>query len=303
MSRAWIIVVSVIGIGLALFGGYRFLSSRQQANRAASPVETNASFDECVASQTKPGQDPSVANDACIRLQDSAASATTNQTSPDSATRSRTSSDTPPLTIKSLPLALAPYDAATGKAGDIAFTKEKLSTGLIFMDYGYVISGEISANGEKSNPQPTFLAPLGTQVRSIVDGVVVAIPELYSGDFSIQVADSTTSSWIYETEHVLNPTVAVGERVTAGQAIAEVSNHDSQHNGGLGLVEMGILQAGNPPQHVCPFTYLDSSIAGSTNQALTQLYSDWESYRGDTSLYNESALTTPGCLTLDAIKG
>ncbi len=212
--------------------------------------------------------------------------------------------DEPALKLKSIGINLGYYDPTTSTAGDLKFTKSKFMFGIIFSDYGYFIPGEQSAGGkDKFNPQPTFTAPMGTKVMSLVDGVVTKVPLLYSGDYSIHVATNPQSRWIYETEHVINPLVKVGDEVKAGQVIAEVSPHNKDANGGFGIVEIGILKGGNPPQHVCPFAYLDESIREDIQKKLTSLYSSWEKYRGDSSLYDENALKQPGCLMLDPIDG
>lgn len=210
----------------------------------------------------------------------------------------------PPLKLKSIGIELGDFDAETKSAGDIVFTDQDIQGygNVIFFDYGAVAEAN-SAADRRLNPQPTFILPLGTKVRSLVDGVVVNIPELYSNDFSIQVADKKDSQWLYETEHVINPTVKVGDTVKAGQVIAEVSTHDSQYHPGFGLYEIGILHAGNPPQHVCPFNYLDPSIRDDVFKKLTNFYAAWETYRGDKNLYDESKHVVPGCYTLDPVEG
>ena len=187
---------------------------------------------------------------------------------------------------------------------DFKFTKEKLQFNRLFMGYGFVIPGNETSSGmDKSNPQPTYILPLGTPVRSLVDGVVANMPTLWSGDISIQVTtDGKLQRWVYETEHVINPKVKVGDRVTAGQIIAEVSDFDKGAPAGFGTVEIGILKGGNPPQHICPFAYLDDSIKEETFIKLKNLFRDWEEYTGNTSLYDE-LLTVPGCLIPDPIKG
>lgn len=212
--------------------------------------------------------------------------------------------DEPPLKLRSIGINLDYYNPTTNKAGDVQFTKAKLVTGLLYSDFGYVIPKSITASGEdKANPQPTFILPMGTKVRSLVDGVVVNVPKLYSNDYSIQVATDSKSQWIYETEHVINSLVKVGDIVKAGQVIAEVSPHDQQGNGGFGMFEIGILKGGNPPSHVCPFAYLDDSIKSDTQKKLKALYEAWEGYREDTTLYDESKHITPGCYTFDLIQG
>lgn len=212
--------------------------------------------------------------------------------------------DEAPLLLKGVGIDLDYYDSATGKAGDLVFTKEKLQFDVILTEFGFTIPANQSASGQdKRNPQPTWLVPMGTKVRSIVDGVVTNVSTLYSNDYTIMVASDKNSRWQYETEHVSNPIVKVGETVKAGQVIAEVSPHDKQANAGYGLVEIGILKGGNPPQHVCPFAYLDPSIKADIQKKLIAFYAAWEDYRGNPNLHNEAAQPTPGCLTLEAIDG
>lgn len=219
----------------------------------------------------------------------------------------KTKSDQPPLKLKSLGLNLDEYDPATGMAGDLKFTKSKFTSGiqLLFADYGYIIKAANSSTREdKANPQPTFIAPLGTKVRSLVDGVVFNVPTLYSGDYSVQVYDGRDASWVYETEHVINPLVKKGDTVKAGQVVAEVSNYSAQGYDGLGLFEIGLLRGGQTPSHVCPFTYLDESIKDEMFEKLSALMKSWEEYRGDSTLYpDESTYPILGCLTLEPIQG
>ncbi|MEK7165788.1 MAG: M23 family metallopeptidase [Patescibacteria group bacterium] len=212
-------------------------------------------------------------------------------------------SDEPPLKLKNIGVNLDYYDPKTNKAGDFVFTKEKLQFERLFMGFGFVIPAEITSGGKaKSNPQPTFILPLKTPVRSLVDGVVAQMPTLWSGDISIQVTtDGKLQRWVYETEHVTNPKVKVGDKVKAGQIIAEVSNFDKSAPAGFGAVEIGILKGGQIPEHVCPFAYLDESIREGTFNKMIALFESWENYAGDQSLYSETIV--PGCIAQDPIPG
>jgi len=200
--------------------------------------------------------------------------------------------------IKSMPINIDTYDPATGKAGDMAFPKDAFSKGsidMIFFGYGFVISGENNAQRQdKTNPQPTFLAPVGTKVHALIDGEVVAVSSLYSNDFAIHMKGKG-SDLIFETEHVMNVKVKVGDQVTAGTDIAEVSDYDRRNYAGLGLVEIGVLKGGNPPTHLCTFDFLDDSIKDTTLKKITQLEKDWESFRGKPDLYGEEVI--PGCVS------
>lgn len=200
--------------------------------------------------------------------------------------------DEPPLKLKSIGINFE----------DFKFTKAKLQFGRLFMGYGFYIPAG-NDNPAKYNPQPTFVVPLGTPVRATVDGVVAAIPTLWSGDYSIQVTQNgKMEKWIYETEHLINPRVKVGDRVSAGQIVGEVSDFNHGAPAGFGTVEIGIGIGGNPPHHTCPFAYLDDSIKDETFAKMNALFRSWEEYTSDMTLYDESALI-PGCLTLDLIKG
>ena len=234
---------------------------------------------------------------ACASQQTAVSPSATSETLP-----TPSGTNAPPLFLKSLGVTLGPYDPATGMAGDFRFTNGRLQQNRLWMDYGYVIPGAGTSTGQdKANPQPTFILPMGTKVRSLVDGVVVGVPELYSHDFSIMVASGEQSPWRYETEHVIHPLVRVGDRVTAGQIIAEVSDWSSGGNDGLGMVEIGLLKGGNPPQHFCPFQYLDPSVRAQFQDQIRQFYSAWESYKGDTTLYDEASMPMVGCRTLDPV--
>lgn len=221
-------------------------------------------------------------------------------------TNNQTNVDEPPLLLKSIGVNLDYYESVSNRAGDFLFTKEPLSFGRLFMGFGFVIPGGMSSSGQsKSNPQPTYILPLGTPVRSLVDGIVVSMPILWSNDYSIQVtANGKLEKWIYETEHILNPKVKVGDKVKAGQIIGEVSNFDQGAPAGFGATEIGILKGGSAgPQHVCPFAYLDPSIKEETEKKIVSLFKSWENYIGDSALYDESLSIPPGCLTQDPIDG
>src|SRR3990167_8858172 len=106
--------------------------------------------------------------------------------------------DEPPLKLKSIGVNLDYYDPKTNKAGDFVFTRQKLQFNSLFMEYGFFIPAS-SASSDKKNPQPTFILPLGTPVRSLVDGVVANMPTLWSGDISIHVTNSgKLERWVYE---------------------------------------------------------------------------------------------------------
>ena len=207
-------------------------------------------------------------------------------------------------TIKNIGIRLDYYNPTTNKAGDVVFKKFNFDAGgldAIFNEYGRLNQAN-SAAPARRNPQPTFLAPLGTHVYSLVDGTVVNVPQLYSGDYSIHV-QSPGSDLIFETEHVQNVRVKVGDKVKAGDVVAEVSNYDAANIAGLGLVEIGVLIGGDSPAHACPFAYLDNSIKEDTLKKITALEDSWEQFVGDPDVFDQQSEPIPGCAILDRVEG
>ena len=210
-----------------------------------------------------------------------------------------------PPVLQNIGVELGPYDAATESAGAFRFTRARLVEGSIFMPFGHIVR---SSPSPKANPQPTFVLPLGTPVIAMMDGVVSQLAQLWStptlGDVSVMVsADGTRNScYTVELEHVINPRVKAGESVRAGQVLAEVGPLSKEGNAGMGLVETGILYARDGrPHHLCPFAQLAPSVQTSVHGQLRGLMAAWESYRGDSSIYDESAWVdgVPGCLATD----
>lgn len=224
------------------------------------------------------------------------------QISTTSSTPGEVTTDTPK--IKHLGINLNYYDENTNMAGDIKFIKLPTIEGGLeapFLEYGR-FTPATSAGPARLNPQPTFLAPLGTKVHSLVDGKVVNVSKLYSDDYVIHVQPEG-SDIIFELEHVINVQVKVGDTVIAGQEVAEVSDYDAHNIGGLGLYEIGVLFSGNPPKHACTFDYLDDSIKDETLNKLLALEDAWERFIGKDDIYNQTTDPIIGCATRDIVEG
>jgi hypothetical protein len=231
----------------------------------------------------------------CSNLQDSSIPTQSPTNSPTQAVESE-----PPLLLRTIGFKLDAYNSKTLSAGEMKFTKVPLLFDEIFAPFGQ--QDPRTTDTTKKNPQPVFILPLGTNVLSLVDGEVVDVKQLYSTDYTVMVAKSKTSPWIYETEHILAPTVKVGDKVTAGQILGKVSDYESKSTPGFGLVEIGILHGGMVPEHVCPFQYMDPSIKDTTNANISSLYSAWEAYIKK-DIYIQETFKSPGCVIEGAVKG
>lgn len=213
-------------------------------------------------------------------------------------------SEEPPFKIKGVGLNLDYYDKNSKKAGDIDFSALR-DHKIPFEEYGTWV--EIPNEKPYRNPQPTFVVPKGTKVRALIDGFVIEVPKLYSGDYSVRIATTKDSRWSAETEHVDNPIVKPGDFVKAGQVVAEASTAKTGNNSPWAWFEIGIgkgtQNTEERPDHVCIFKYLDDSIKEETYKKLKSIMAGWEEYKGNTSVYDENASPTPGCLTEEVLDG
>lgn len=181
------------------------------------------------------------------------------------------------------------------------------------VDYGFT-HGAGTAD-ERRNPQPTFHVPLGTPVLAPIDGVVVAIEPLYSGDLTIMfAAELGVRDIVWETEHVEDPSVQVGDTVRAGQPVAVVSDYACYYSReefgneewcgrGIGLVELGYLVGGAVPKHYCPFGDLtDPSALPQIEAALRGAREAIEAIAGET-VFETSSWATPNCIVVEPVEG
>lgn len=219
-----------------------------------------------------------------------------------------------PKVIQNWGLALAPYDAATGKAGVMQIAGVTPPTFGIPADdalYRHIVGLYGEEVRGKREAQIIFMAPLGTPVISMVDGRVCDLPKLYSNDFSVRVAPTGTAcsgnsaSILFEHEHLINPTVKVGDKVKAGQQLGVVSDYNPNWKAkGLGVLDIGVFfskTGSTQPWHACPSNYLAQAKKDSLLATLTSIENAWMTQRGDPSLYNLAAQNPVGCLTQDDI--
>lgn len=203
--------------------------------------------------------------------------------------------------IEHLGIELDFYNPTTNKAGDFAFNdftypwNSEVYNPRVFYDYGAL--DDQNQNKPRSS-QIIYILPLGTKVRAMASGIVTDIADVYSGDYTIFVTNPNSPTWHYEHEHVINPVVVEGETVVAGQVLAEVSDYSQWlKQDGFGVLDIGLFRpVQNAPRHHCPFLYLDESIKQDSFEKIRALYQSWEEYKNDSTLYDETAYSTPGCV-------
>jgi biotin carboxyl carrier protein len=218
-----------------------------------------------------------------------------------------------PSIIQNWGFNLADYDPATGKAGELlvkgvvppTFTGETAARDNSMYRHIVGIIGEVVMGAVE--PQLTFILPLGTPVISMVNGTVCDVPKLYSNDYSIRIAPPGMACMqggayiLFEHEHVLSPSVKVGQKVTAGQKIAIVSDYNPHWKAkGLGILETGVFfskKGSTASWHACLTSYLDPSKKVAMLSTFSKALAAWETERADSTLYDEAAMSPVGCYT------
>ena len=133
---------------------------------------------------------------------------------------------------------------------------------------------------------------------------------LYSGDKSVRIAPEGVpctngrAKVLVETEHVIQPLVSVGQKVTAGQQIASVSDYTRWWTEkGLGIVELGIAINRSNNQgmawHSCPTLSLDKSKAASITSALASAMTAWNAQLGAPQVFDTAKQNPLGCVSTE----
>lgn len=199
--------------------------------------------------------------------------------------------------LKNLGINMEPWDKKTNKAGDFLFENKNYVDNKIFTEFAHKIVNEF---GEKLLPEIGFNVPVGTKVVSPIDGVVTDV-KFYepSQDYLISIKIDESSPWIVGFEHIYNVRIKAGDKVLAGQELAEVS--PSYGKTEFGNVEINVWTGGREGIFkYCPFNFLDDSLKPTYEQKINQLARDWEEFIGK-DVYKQENWVAHGCL-LDRIQ-
>jgi len=196
--------------------------------------------------------------------------------------------------ITNLGVKFADYDINTGRAGDFIFDRSILNTNLngnnkIFFEFGSTLT---QPDGSKKIFPEIIYNQLDTDtdVTALAAGKVVEVTfQPTSNDYAVGVL--VNGNWAVVHDHVREVTVQVNNNVTAGQILGKVAiNRDGQ----TGYTEIQVKD--QKGASYCPLKYLPTDLQTVYSGYISKLISDWEMYMADTGIYNETAMTLPGCL-------
>lgn len=200
-----------------------------------------------------------------------------NTTAPSTEERDQT-----PPTLYNLAIAYESYNAGTNSAGAIDMS----------MDHPFVVWKD-SVWGH-TWPDICYFTEPGYPIYSPINGVVDMVSAQHEDgvhDYEIVLKEKTNSAWMVSLDHLSSPQVSAGQAVTAGQIIAYTS--DAAGAATTKFLELDIYGRNNA--NPCPVSYLHSSVQAEYSAKITNMMQTVETQRGNTSIYDEAGMTTPGC--------
>ena len=209
----------------------------------------------------------------------------------DSTTDLETLSRTMPPVLKNLVVTFAAHSPDDNSAGDFQFSRREEK---VFLEFGATVTD--GAGRPKQLPTFAYLVPDNITVLVPMDGIVDRV-ELNddADDYVIWFKPTATSPWRVEVDHVSNVTVSPGETVTAGSPLGNPGAWDPA--AGMGRVELMIFFGeGTTEEFVCPFNVFDTALEKEFREKIAQHMMDWETFQGEANLYDEAAMSAPGCL-------
>jgi len=198
--------------------------------------------------------------------------------------------ETPPV-LSNMMVNFADYNPVAGTAGDFLFDAQMEKA---FGEFGRTVS---SPSGPKSLPQFDFFVTQSTSIVAPVGGEVVLFTyQPSTTDYSIHIRPTYNSAWLINYDHIRNVpgTIVEGATITAGQYIGTPGSWF--YSGFFELMVTYDKGDGNGLGY-CPYNYLSSGIKATYSTKINNLMSQWETFKGDSGIYDEGAMVAPGCLT------
>ncbi len=192
------------------------------------------------------------------------------------------------LVLKNLLVDFAPWDPETDTAGAFIF---RTNFDKVFFEFGAVVTGP---DGPKTLSTFEYIVDEDADLYAPMDAKVNLITyQEDSSDYEIHLKiPNSDSQMTLGIDHVLNPTVAVGDVVSAGDVIGNPGTWSTE---GFGRTEIEIF--GDGAMH-CAFEFFDTDLQVEYEAKVTQMMSDWETFKGDDAIYDESAMAdyAEGCI-------
>ena len=216
---------------------------------------------------------------------------------------------------------LGPWDTNDSSFGDLKYNQQFSKT--VFDDFG-MLHNKGQAD-QYDNPTFEFRAPADTILLAPVSGVVDMLnwqpSESYTqDDWDLVIKPSQGSMWGINIDHIVsidcdrtgstpvvcnlplkvNGTIlSKGSVIEAGQVLGYIGNwRDYDKTGINGRTELTVMKYFDDYSGVtnyCPTMYLNENIEQYFKSAVQDLMDSYETWIGDSSIYNQEDMVAPGC--------
>ena len=216
---------------------------------------------------------------------------------------------------------LGPWDTNDSSFGDLKYNQQFSKT--VFDDFG-MLHNKGQAD-QYDNPTFEFRAPADTILLAPVSGVVDMLnwqpSESYTqDDWDLVIKPSQGSMWGINIDHVLSidcdrtgstpvvcdsplrvdgSIISKGSLIEAGQVLGYIGNwRDYDKTGINGRTELTVMKYFDDYSGVtnyCPTMYLDETIEQYFKSAVQELMDSYETWIGNSSIYNQEDMVAPGC--------
>ena len=214
-----------------------------------------------------------------------------------------------------------PWNTNDSSFGDLKYDRRFGKT--VFDDFGMLHNK--GQPDQYDNPTFEFRAPADTILLAPVSGVVDMLnwqpSESYTqDDWDLVIKPSQGSMWGINIDHVLSidcdrtgstpvvcdsplrvdgSIISKGSLIEAGQVLGYIGNwRDYDKTGINGRTELTIMKYFDDYSGVtnyCPTMYLDETIEQYFKSAVQELMDSYETWIGDSSIYNQEDMVAPGC--------
>lgn len=132
----------------------------------------------------------------------------------------------------------------------------------------------------------------GSTVVSPVSGTIIELEyDENPGDYSMSIEAPNASDWKIIIDHVLEPTIKIGDSVTAGQSLGVAGVWEKS----FGRTELQIFN-NNDKLSYCPAAFLSSEVSSLILDELTAFMRSWMDFIGNQSAYEIEKMNPAGCL-------
>ena len=288
-----LVVLSLVSYGVVQAVNILNIGTKEDVAIEVVEYQSNEPSEEVVeeaASSTSSKKSKSNSSSSSLN-DDSSSSSSASGTTPEGANDPGWVWDETPPVLTNLMVSFENYNPGNGTAGDFLFDAQM---DKVIGEFGRTVS---SPSGPKTLPQFDFFVTQSTQIFAPLGGKVVLLTyQPSTTDYSIHIRPTYNSPWLINFDHIRNVpgTIVEGASIAAGQYIGTPGSwffsgffelmvtYDKGDGNGLGY---------------CPFTYLSSGLKATYTTKINNLISQWETFKSDTSIYDEGAMVAPGCLT------